>query len=85
MLARKFARNREELSRVAVFLSTRGELVARSQQVLEDQPDNRILECALAASAGTTVTGDRAMHTLGSFKGVQTLSLVEYPDDANAH
>ena len=86
VLARKFARNREELSRVAVFLSTLGELVEPTAQVdvLDDEPDNRILECALAATAEIIVTGDHAMLALGSFNGVQILSLSEYLDDASA-
>lgn len=63
VLARKFARDREELARVAVFLSNLGELVepAESLEVLADETDNRILECALAAKAQAIVTGDRAM------------------------
>ena len=42
VLARKFARSREELSRVAVFLSTLGERVEPQTpvEILDDQPDN---------------------------------------------
>lgn len=69
VLARKFARNREELARVAVFLSNLGEIVepAESLTVLADEPDNRIVECALAANAQLIVTGDRAMLALGEY------------------
>lgn len=86
VLARKFARDREELARVAVFLSNLGELVepAESLEVLSDEPDNRILECALAAQAQAIVTGDRAMLALGEFGDVQILSLSAYLDEADA-
>ena len=86
VLARKFARDREELARVAVFLSYLGELVepAESLEVLADEPDNRILECALGAKAEAIVTGDRAMLALGEFEDVQILSLSAYLDEADA-
>ena len=77
VLARKFARDREELARVAVFLSDLGEIVEVpevSVSVLADEPDNRILECALAAGADIIVTGDRAMLAAGEFEGVRILS-----------
>ena len=80
VLARKFARNREELARVAVFLSNLGEIVepAESLTVLADEPDNRIVECALAANAQLIVTGDRAMLALGEYRDVSIVSLRTY-------
>ena len=80
VLARKFARNREELARVAVFLSNLGEIVepAESLTVLADEPDNRIVECALAANAQLIVTGDRAMLALGEYQGIRIISLSTY-------
>ena len=82
VLARKFARNREELARVAVFLSNLGEIVepAESLTVLADEPDNRIVECALAANAQLIVTGDRAMLALGEYQGIRIASLSAYLD-----
>ena len=82
VLARKFARNREELARVAVFLSNLGEIVepAESLTVLADEPDNRIVECALAANAQLIVTGDRAMLALGEYQGIRIVSLSAYLD-----
>ena len=80
VLARKFARDREELARVAVFVSGLAETIEARKKlsVLADEPDNRILECALAGSAETIVTGDRAMLALGEFRGVKILSLADY-------
>ena len=80
VLARKFARDAEELARVAVFLSELGEVVQprKTLHVLSDEPDNRILECALAAHAKLIVTGDRAMLELGEHKGIRIVTLREF-------
>lgn len=80
VLARKFARNGEELARVAVFLGALGTRVKplRRLRVLADEPDNRILECALAGGAGAIVTGDRALLALREYRGVRIVSLRTY-------
>jgi len=82
VLARKFARDAEALSRVAVFVGEVSTLVkpARRVKVLRDDPDNRILECAAGAGAGAgaIVTGDRQMLALGEYAGVRILSLAQY-------
>jgi uncharacterized protein len=80
VLARKFARDAEELARVAVFLSELGEVVQprKTLHVLSDEPDNRILECALAAHAKLIVTGDRVMLELGGHKGIRIVTLREF-------
>lgn len=80
VLARKFAREREELARVAVFLSSLAEIVEPTETVavLSDEADNRILECAVAADAQIIVTGDRAMLALGEFQTIRIVSLSAY-------
>lgn len=80
VLSRKFARDSEELARVALFLSELGELVHPRIRlhVLRDEPDNRILECALTARAGVIVTGDQAMLDLGEYKGMRLVTLREF-------
>jgi len=80
VLARKFSRDREQLARTAVFLSTMGDLVEPEESValLADEPDNRILECALAGRAECIVTGDRAMLALGEFRGIRIVTLSRY-------
>jgi predicted nucleic acid-binding protein len=42
---------------------------------VKDEPDNRILECALAGRADAIVTGDRALLALGEYRGVRVISL----------
>jgi putative PIN family toxin of toxin-antitoxin system len=80
VLARKFDRNPEELSRVAVYLSELAEVVTprRRLKVLRDEPDNRILECAATAKAEVIVTGDQAMLALGEYRGIRILSLKDF-------
>lgn len=82
VLARKFARGPEELARVAVFLSELGEVVQprKMLHVLRDEPDNRILECALTAHAKLIVTGDRAMLNLGEYKSIRIVTLRDFLD-----
>lgn len=80
VLARKFDRTPEELARVAVFLSELGEVVAprAKLKVLGDEPDNRILECAVAGRADVIITGDQAMLDLGSYQGIRIMTLREF-------
>jgi putative PIN family toxin of toxin-antitoxin system len=80
VLARKFAREPEELARVAVLLADIADIVRprRRVGVLEDEADNRILECAVTGGADSIVTGDHAMLELGRFEGIQIISLQSY-------
>jgi uncharacterized protein len=83
VLAQKFSKGPEELSRTAVFLSELAELVAPRKKlaVLEDEPNNRILECAATGNADVIVTGDRAMLNLKKYQGVRILSLRQFLDE----
>jgi len=47
-------------------------------KVFRDDPDNRILECAVAGKATAIVTGDKAMPALGEHAGVRLISLSAY-------
>jgi putative PIN family toxin of toxin-antitoxin system len=38
--------------------------------VIADEPDNRILECAVAAKAAYVVSGDKHLLDLGSYQGI---------------
>ena len=82
VLARKFSRDREELSRVAVVLGEMGAIVNPSRRltVFRDEPDNGILECAVEGKAEVIVTGDKAMLALGEYQGVRLIKLAEYLD-----
>jgi putative PIN family toxin of toxin-antitoxin system len=83
VLARKFARDAEELARAAVFLSNLSTSVRPRRQldVLRDAPDNRVLECAIAGRAQAIVTGDKAILALRDFRRIRILSLRDYLND----
>lgn len=83
ILARKFSRDTEELARIAVFMSTLVPFVSprRRLRVVKDDPDNRVLECALTGRAQAIITGDHVLLALKNFRGVRLLSLREYLDD----
>jgi putative PIN family toxin of toxin-antitoxin system len=80
VLSVKFSRDREEISRVAVFLSEIAEWVETTVEirVLKDEPDNRILECAASGKADIIVTGDKEMLRLGMHGGTKIISLNTY-------
>jgi len=46
--------------------------------VNEDQADNKILECALAASAEIIISGDKHLLELGKFKKTKILTHREF-------
>lgn len=80
VLARKFSRDAEEISRIAVFLRDIAEWVSPDEpiSILKDEPDNRILECAVSAEANVIVTGDKELLALKQYRGVRVISLKEY-------
>jgi putative PIN family toxin of toxin-antitoxin system len=80
ILSTKFSRDKEEISRVAVFLSEMAEWVESSEEinVLRDGPDNRILECASSGNADIIVTGDKELLRLKRYGKTEIISLKEY-------
>ena len=80
VLARKFARDADELARVAVFLSDLASVVRPRGRidVLQDDSDNRVLECARTGKADLIVTGDKAMLELGNYRKIKIISLRDY-------
>ena len=81
-LANKFSRDIEALSRVAVNLTEMSEMITprKKLKVLKDDPDNRILECALEGDADFVVTGDKEMLRQKHYGGVRIITLREYLD-----
>ena len=80
VLGRKFARDAEELAHVAVYLSDIATIVAPKQRIraVKDEPDNRILECAVAGHAAVIVTGDKVLLTLKRYEEIRLLTLRDY-------
>lgn len=63
----------QEISQAATVLRPRPTL-----HILRDEPDNRILECAMAADAQWLVTGDRHLLGLGEHAGSTIISLANF-------
>jgi putative PIN family toxin of toxin-antitoxin system len=80
VLSSKFGRDREALSHVAATLSGLAELVKPGGRVkiFMDEPDNRILACAIYGKADLLVTGDKEILQQREYKGVKIISLKEY-------
>ena len=80
VLGRKFARDAEELAHVAVYLSDIATIVAPKQRIraVKDEPDNRILECAVSGHAEVIVTGDKVLLTLKRYEEIRLLTLRDY-------
>lgn len=47
-------------------------------RVVRDEPDNRILECAIKAQAEFIVTGDRQLLALGQYEGAKLIRLADF-------
>ncbi len=84
VLSSKFGRDREALSHVALILSDLAEWVkpGKRVKVFKDEPDNRIVECAIYGGAALLVTGDKEILRLKEYKGVKIISLKEYVESA---
>jgi len=80
VLATKFSRNEEEISRLAVTLTEIAEWIKPSLRIfkLNDDPDNRVLECAVSGGADVIVTGDKEMLRLGLYQDLKIISLKNY-------
>lgn len=46
--------------------------------ILQDEPDNRILECAIEAVADLIVTGDRHLLSLRTYKDIGIVRLADF-------
>ena len=66
----------QEISQTATVLRPRPTL-----HILRDEPDNRILECAMAAQADWIVTGDRYLLALKRHQGNTIISLADFLAD----
>ncbi len=80
VLSAKFNRDIEAISHAAYYLSELAQMVkpTRKIHILRDEPDNRILECALSGKADAIVTGDKEMLKLREYKEIKIISLKEY-------
>ena len=79
-LTSKFGLNKEtELGRIERTILGVAVLVEPDIQlgVLRDEPDNRILECAVVAGASAIITGDRHLLRLRTYEGIGIMTVSE--------
>ena len=63
----------KHISRAATIVRS-----VRTVSILEDVPDNRILECAASAQADLVVTGDHHLLALKEFEGMPIVRLADF-------
>ena len=81
VLREKFGWSDAELrsAEIAVSASTRRVSPTEILDVVKaDRTDDRILECAVAAGSQVIVTGDKHLLVLGSFRGVEVMTVSEF-------
>ena len=80
VLSSKFSRNREALSMTAINLAGIGIIVKPTERIniFQDEPDNRILECAGHIKADYIVTGDKHILGLKKFEDAKIVTLAEF-------
>lgn len=65
---------RQQILRLARLVTPRQTL----DIVKEDEPDNRILECAVAAASRFLITADKDLLRLGSYEGISILRPADF-------
>jgi putative PIN family toxin of toxin-antitoxin system len=76
----KFAWDEEQVKKTISFLAAVATVVRPELKVTAcaDEPDNRILECAVTAGAQVIVTGDRHLLCLGSYEDAIIVTLADF-------
>ena len=77
MLGRKFGWAPRRVQEAAITIRGFATMVAPTERITvipHDDPDNRIIECAVHARAGAIVTGDRLLQALGAFRGIAIIN-----------
>lgn len=87
-LREKFNQTEEDVRQSLKIISRAAEVLKPTVKlnVLKDEPDNRILECALESRADIIVTGDRHLLKLRKFRSISMIRLADllrmFPDPA---
>ncbi|MGE5446374.1 MAG: putative toxin-antitoxin system toxin component, PIN family [Ignavibacteriales bacterium] len=81
VLIRKFRWSTKDAQEAITGIGDFTELVhpkERIDLIKDDEPDNRILECAMEAKANFIITGDRHIQKLRKFQGILIFSPREF-------
>jgi putative PIN family toxin of toxin-antitoxin system len=77
---RKFDYEPEDAVRIADMIRQASSVVhpAGRIDVIKDEPDNRVLECAVEFDADYIVSGDKHLLEIKKYKGIHILSPADY-------
>lgn len=80
----KFSWDDDAVKRSVKFVAAVANIVRPDDRIdlLKDEPDNRILECARCADADRLVTGDRHLLSLKEFEGIRIMTIREFFEDS---
>lgn len=80
ILRTKFDQSEKDITAALKMIGRAATIVRPSRKVtvVEDLPDNRILECAVTAQADLIVTGDHHLLGLREFEGVPIVRLADF-------
>lgn len=80
ILRTKFSQSETDVMAALRMISRAVRMVrpTRKVTVLQDMPDNHILECAVTAQADLIVTGDRELLALREFEGISIVRLADF-------
>ena len=80
VLRRKFDQNEDDIKQALRQISRAAAVSKPAPKLLvvEDEADNRILECALESRVDLVVTGDRHLLKLRRFEGVAIVRLADF-------
>jgi len=84
-LREKFAWAENQIVRLLKLISKLATVIKTSPHLhpLTDEPDNRILECAVEAKAEFIVTGDKHLLSLKHFQNIKIISLSNFLEILN--
>jgi putative PIN family toxin of toxin-antitoxin system len=79
-LRTKFAQEADDIKAALKQISRAARIAKPSRRIaaVNDEADNRILECAVAAGADLLVTGDRHLLKLRQFEGIPIVRLADF-------
>lgn len=69
----RIARLLKAIAKIAIVIKTQPHL-----RILADEPDNRIIECAMEAKVAFIVTGDKHLLSLKHFQDFDIISLSDF-------
>jgi putative PIN family toxin of toxin-antitoxin system len=80
ILKSRFAWDDEDIREALMVLARHAELVKPGMRlrVLEDDADNRVLECAVEGHAEWIISGDHHLLSLKEFRGIRIVRVSEF-------